>query len=82
MVAKKYYAYLIPGSGDKGITENWKDCEKKVKGVENARFKSFKAKKDAEEWLKQGADYEFKKTQIPGVYFDAGTGRGNGVEVS
>ena len=78
---KKYYAYFIPKTKAKGITEDWKDCEKFVKGVENARFKSFKTKKEAEEWLTSGADYNSKNIE-PGVYFDAGTGRGEGVEVS
>lgn len=78
----KYYAYQVPSSGERGIAESWNDCEKKVSGKPNAKFKSFKTKKDAEEWLEAGADYSFKKDLEPGIYFDAGTGRGNGVEVS
>lgn len=79
----KYYAYLIPGEKKKGITDSWPKCEKLVKGKE-ARFKGFGTKKEAEDWLKKGANYAIKKVKKlrPGIYFDAGTGRGQGVEIS
>ena len=77
-----YYAYFVPRTGERGITGDWKDCEKMVKGETGARFKGFSEKKDAEEWLRKGASYDSKKELEPGVYFDAGTGRGKGVEVS
>ena len=55
-----------------------------VSGKTGARFKAFDDKAAAERWLLHGAVYE---TKTPpkierGVYFDAGTGRGDGVEVS
>ena len=82
----QYYAYFVP-SGTKvvsGITEEWKTCEKLVSGKTGARYKGFVTKHEAEAWLGQGAMYEVK--QRPkldrGVYFDAGTGRGDGVEIS
>ena len=78
----KYYAYRIPSSGTKGIVDNWEECEKKVSGKPNAAYKSFKTREDAEQWLEAGADYSFKKDLELGIYFDAGTGRGNGVEAS
>jgi len=78
----KYYSYFVPRIGAKGITDNWKDCEKMVKGETGARFKGFAEKKEAEKWLKKGANYDSEKELEPGIYFDAGTGRGNGVEVS
>ena len=80
---KKHYAYFIP-NGAQGITDDWSKCEKLVKGVVGARFKAFNVKREAEEWLEGGALYEFKKPVKlePGVYFDAGTGRGEGVEIS
>jgi ribonuclease HI len=81
----KYYAYFVP-SGLSGVTEDWKKCEKIVSGKTGARFKSFDSKKDAETWLERGARYESKSqkyvTLEPGIYFDAGTGRGDGVEIS
>ena len=83
----KYYAYFVPTSGSKsieGITENWKKCEKIVSGKTGARFKGFSNKAEAEKWVAGGARYE-PKPFVPlqsGIYFDAGTGRGDGVEIS
>lgn len=80
---QKHYAYFIP-NGAQGITDDWGRCEKLVKGVVGARFKAFAGKREAEEWLAGGALYESKKSikLEPGIYFDAGTGRGQGVEIS
>lgn len=81
--SNKFYAYFLI-NGQQGICEDWKECEKKVKGVVGARFRSFKTRKEAEEWLKAGANYELRirNKAEPGIYFDAGTGRGKGVEIS
>lgn len=92
--AKKYYAYfLLSGTGlpadRQGICDSWKECEKLVSG-KTARFRGFATHAEAEAWLSAGAHYETRekkaariKTQLlPGIYFDAGTGRGNGVEIS
>ncbi|MEK7641058.1 MAG: ribonuclease H family protein [Patescibacteria group bacterium] len=86
-----YYAYLLR-SGASAVVDNWKDCEKKVSGVYGARYKGFVSKQEAEVWLAGGARYEFKSLKLkvkkdktvlqPGIYFDAGTGRGKGVEIS
>lgn len=92
---KKYYTYLLP-SGEKGVVDNWKDCERKVSGVPGARFRGFSTREEAVAWLSQGARYESKARAVkksrtdrrgaklkPGIYFDAGTGRGMGlVEVN
>jgi ribonuclease HI len=84
----KYYAYFVPMSGSKsvqGVTEDWKKCEKFVSGKTGARFKSFTSRMEAERWVATGARYEPKAPAPrlqPGIYFDAGTGRGDGVEVS
>src|SRR5258708_7095628 len=58
-----------------------------VKGKPGARFKAFDRRDDAEAWLTGGAIYEAKAARpVPdlerGIYFDAGTGRGDGVEIS
>lgn len=83
-MAKKFYAYYIISSEKKGILDNWDECKKIVAG-EKSRYKSFKTLKEAEEWLDSGAEYikkdEVKKNLPEGIYFDAGTGRGIGVEV-
>lgn len=78
---KKFYAYFVP-DGASGVTSDWSKCEKFVKGKSNVKYKSFRTREEAEEWLRRGADYGAKKDFEPGVYFDAGTGRGKGVEVS
>ncbi len=81
---KKYYAYFVPGEGREGITNDWAECEKIVSGRVGARYKGFESKADAETWLARGAMYEakiFPKLER-GIYFDAGTGRGAGVEIS
>jgi len=86
----KFYAYLLL-SGQSGICDNWAECEKKVKGVKEAHFQGFRSIKKAEEWLSSGAKYKEsgiyplikKKASLDvGIYFDAGTGRGMGVEIS
>ncbi len=81
---KKYYAYLLPQRGEKGITDSWPACDKKVNGVFGARYRGFKTRQEAESWLAGGAQYEARipANLEPGIYFDAGTGRGNGVEIS
>lgn len=90
---RKYYAYLVPAAGGRGaapkqgIADDWKSCEKIVSGKFGARYKGFERRGDAEAWLADGARYESKLAKPrpklePGIYFDAGTGRGDGVEVS
>jgi len=81
MTKKKYYAYSI--GKERGIVDNWSDCEKIVAGVPGAKFKGFIMQEEAEKWLDAGADYSIKHIGLePGIYFDAGTGAGNGVEIS
>ena len=81
--SKKYYAYRLP-DGRSGVCESWAECEKMVSGTRDARYRGFKTREEAQEWLHAGAQYEQKpKPDLrPGIYFDAGTGRGNGVEIS
>lgn len=90
----KYYAYFVPGRSASrgarpvsGVVDNWKQCEKMVIGKVGARFKAFESRSEAEAWLEGGAKYESKpalsaRKLESGIYFDAGTGRGEGVEVS
>lgn len=90
MKSTTYYAYLIPDTDISGVTDNWDDCKKIVSGKTGARYRGFKTKKEADHWLEQGATYAAsgersrttKKRLIKGIYFDAGTGRGQGVEIS
>lgn len=87
----KFYAYYIVENNLSDIVESWEECEKLVKG-KKARYKSFSSKIDAQMWLNDGAKYEInkksekifdliEKLDKDAIYFDAGTGRGQGVEV-
>jgi ribonuclease HI len=81
----KFYAYRLP-NGRNGIVDSWAACEKLVSGVNGARYRGFASRAEAEEWLAAGAAYEPKARPTtrrePGIYFDAGTGRGMGVEIN
>lgn len=91
----KYYAYIVPKEKKQGVSDDWKKVEKIVSGKE-ARYKSFNTKVGAEAWLASGANYGLNASRRPtakgglgppkvlesGIYFDAGTGRGYGVEIS
>lgn len=86
MAKSKLYAFRLP-NGEQGIVTTWAACDKKVNGVAGARYRSFSDRPTATTWLSQGASYESKpkvpRSKLkPGIYFDAGTGRGHGVEVS
>ena len=88
--AKKnsFYAYLIEGRG--GLVRTWAECEAKVRG-KAARYRGFTSFAEAKAWLAAGAPYEDKaaakakeREGLPesGVFVDAGTGAGIGVEVN
>ena len=55
-MAKKFYAYLILDTNEKGVTATWTECEKKVKG-KNARFKGFPSDDLAWGWINEGVPY-------------------------
>jgi len=78
---KKFYAYALP-DGRQGVLDNWRACETLVSGVKGARYKGFASLDEAKAWLAGGVKYGRNKALEPGIYFDAGTGRGDGVEVS
>ncbi|MEJ2367042.1 MAG: viroplasmin family protein [Acidobacteriota bacterium] len=84
----KFYAYKTPEGS--GVVESWSECENRVAG-RPARYKGFAARGDAEAWLRAGARYEDRaakkqvaQAKLPedAVYFDAGTGGGNGTEIN
>lgn len=88
----KVYAWFDSTTGQCDIETSWEACQSKTKGKKGMRFKSFKNEAGAAEWLKDGANYEVKAEiknneikptiVIPdeAIYFDAGTGRGQGTE--
>ena len=86
---KKVYAYYLLETGKTDIVDTWEECQAATKG-KKARYKSFKDLEEATQWLINGAEYEKKqevneklleKLDRDAIYFDAGTGRGEGVEV-
>ncbi|MGL4307845.1 viroplasmin family protein [Cetobacterium sp. SF1] len=87
-MGKKFYAYILVETNHCNIVTDWELCKKNISG-KKSRYKSFKTEEEAQNWLKEGGIYEDKKSKImalkkslvPGIYFDAGTGRGIGVEV-
>ena len=81
MAKRKYYAYSF--DGEKGITDNWPECQEIVSGKNGAKYKGFESEEAAEAWLNAGADYALKNIAVEdGIYFDSGTGAGNGVEIN
>ena len=80
----KYYACYFTHSKTGVITNDWDECKVLTQGG-NVRYKSFKSRKEAQNWLDTGGIYETKQMlqdKLPsGIYFDAGTGRGIGTEV-
>ena len=81
MAKRKYYAYSV--NGEKGIAGNWPDCQEIVAGKTGAKFKGFESEEAAEAWLDAGADYKLKNIAVEdGIYFDSGTGAGQGVEIN
>jgi len=82
-MAKKQKFYAYSTQKGQGIATSWAECEKAVSGVPGARYKGFESEKEAKEWLEKGADYKVKHVALEkGIYFDAGTGAGEGVEIS
>lgn len=84
-----YYAYYLLETFEKGIVDNWDECKNICHG-KKSRYKKFKTIEEAQEFLDSGAVYESKKNINEklesklikeAIYFDAGTGRGKGVEV-
>lgn len=80
-----WYAYYITDE-NKGILKEWEEVSEIIKGT-SARYKKFKTKKEAKEWLDAGALYETKVEKIEisldksGIYFDSGTGRNGTPEI-
>lgn len=85
---KSFYAYSVEGRT--GIVRSWAECEAKVHG-KAARYQGFSSFEEAKKWLEAGAPYRDKassrkeeRASLPasGIFVDAGTGAGLGVEVN
>lgn len=87
--AKKFYAWVA--GDDRGIESSWSSCEARVHARSGARYRGFGTRAEAEAWLQEGGVYEDRKAKkalrqadLPedAIYFDAGTGRGDGTEAN
>ncbi len=87
--AKNVYAWTA--GDEEGIAASWPECEARVVGRKGARYRGFATRQDARAWLDAGARYEDRgakkardRMDLPedAVFFDAGTGRGNGTEAN
>lgn len=76
-----FYAYVVAG-GVSGICRTWDECKEKIAGQKDVRYKRFDSRLKAQDWVAQGGPKEKAPKLEAGIYFDAGTGRGAGVEVS
>lgn len=74
MMKIKFYAYSVDNV--KGITTSWNECLSIVKG-KKSRYRKFPSKELATLWL----DNNFIIPLQQGIYFDAGTGAGEGTEI-
>lgn len=94
MAKNKFYAYYLKSSNEKGIVSSWDRCRSIVSGKQGAMYKGFKTEQDAKNWLEDpkyakktstgggGGGQKNSKPSLPkGIYWDAGTGGGKGVEV-
>ncbi|ACH93774.1 ribonuclease H family protein [Borrelia duttonii] len=75
---KKYYACILNDKNEKFIFTSWEECKNKIIGQKN-KIKSFKTKEEANKWLLENG--KINTCHPKGIYFDSGTGRGQGVEV-
>lgn len=55
-MAKNSKFYVVWRGLTPGIYSSWNDCEKQVKGIDGARFKSFKTREEAETALELGPE--------------------------
>lgn len=77
-----FYAYILNNDG-KGIVDSWNKCEAIVKGQSLIKYKKFKTIEEATEFISNNGILEKPISNLDknAIYFDAGTGRGRGVEV-
>jgi len=86
----KFYAYYLVDQDTRGIVSSWGDCESATSG-HHARYRGFATRAEADAWLDGGAVYADRKAakaekqmELPedAIFFDSGTGRGQGTEVN
>jgi len=58
-MSTKYYVVNIGKTY--GIFDNWKDCEKQIKGYKNSRYKSYSTLEEAQKAFKDGDLYNKRR---------------------
>ena len=62
----KQQKYYVVWSGKKpGVYDNWNDCKQQVYQFENAKYKSFESRGEAETAFKQGYEKYYKAHPSP-----------------
>lgn len=56
IMAKKQKYYVVWVGNEPGVYDNWADCEKQIKGVAGARYKSYESRSLAEDAFKVGPE--------------------------
>ncbi|HHU47188.1 MAG TPA: ribonuclease H family protein [Bacteroidales bacterium] len=59
-MATKQKFYVVWNGRIQGVFDNWRDCEKQVKGFEGAKYKSFESKLAADEAFRLGYQHYYE----------------------
>lgn len=81
-----FYAYFIVETQECGIVRDWKICSQRVAG-KKSQFQKFQDYRQAIDFLSSFSQQDLSSDQdlaslSNSLFFDSGTGRGSGVEVS
>lgn len=84
----KVKLYAVVFNGESRLFDNWDDCSNFVKGKSGVKYKKFASEQEANAWIMENLSVKTTFTEVTEkvfdpsiIYFDAGTGRGIGVEV-
>ena len=64
-MAKQQKYYVVWVGAKPGVYDNWNDCKKQVFHFENAKYKSFESRAEAEAAFKQGYEKYYKNNPSP-----------------
>ena len=64
-MAKQQKYYVVWVGQKPGVYDNWNDCKQQVYHFENAKYKSFESRGEAEKAFKQGYEQFYKANPSP-----------------
>ena len=64
-MAKQQKYYVVWVGQNPGVYDNWNDCKKQVHQFENAKYKSFESRAEADAAFKQGFEKFYKEHPSP-----------------